>query len=697
MTSKVPQVSFVIPAYNAAGTLMATLDSLASQTMPDWEAVIVDDGSYDQTAELAQRRSQLDLRMRVIRQANGGASHARNRGIAEARGALVAFLDSDDWIAADFLETLVPLADEGRAVAYCAYRRILPSGRVSPVDWCPELEADPFGVLVQRCEPAIHCMLIGRDLLDAVGGFDTTLRTCEDWDLWLRIARTGTPFRGSPRPLASYRMRPFSLSTERAMGDDASRVMAIAMQPDPRVIKPASHYALGWQDAPGNRLAEQITRQCQRVAQGEQVDADWLATALGPDWREQAAVDPDDLISAIEAEAAKLPVLLRTVACQALLAAVRTRDFWLGCLLEDWRDMEHAARGAEAGGQGAGRWLAALIDIRRLPVAIDPVPGCDAVLLVCAPGTPARRDLALPLTVRLSREQLAQAILGLWGVAELARLARAWRSPLFLAAVVFEGAAMLLRHGTKSLDRVQRKRIAGTVMRRALARLIGGSAGSRVAVAPRDVAVLMFDTVMRGVAGVLATGIGTSQLAELLQLLAEEGYEAIGFEELAAARRGQQILPPRPLILVFADARSALDVDALATLPPAMKVAEVLFTPQEIVEELPAKAMADAPDISLRAGLRVRRMPIGSKSALRATQGWRAQLAAQCGPKSAVAAYCDVQGLSASILQQAGFQLVLSPGSEHARVEIVAPIIPALECCGSGAIGDVLENLRPAA
>jgi hypothetical protein len=693
----VPEVSFVIPAYNAAKTLLATIESLKAQTLDNWEAVIIDDGSRDNTWVLAHQQAQGDSRFRTVRQPNGGASHARNRGIWHARGALIAFLDADDWIAPDFLETLLPLAQEGRAVAYCAYRRILPSGRPSPVDWCPELETDPFGVLVQRCEPAIHCMLISRVLLQTVGGFDVTLRTCEDWDLWLRIARTGIPFRGSPKALASYRMRPYSLSTERIMSDDASRVLAIASSHDPRVPNPAPPLASGWPDAPGRRLAAELARQFARLASGRDLESGWLASALGPGWRARAAADASDLVEAIEAAAAVHAPMEPAAACAALLYAVRRADPWVGDLLEDRQHMEYVAKHAVQGAVGRGRWIGMPVDVRRLPERIDPGPSSDALLLICAPGTPMRRNLALPLVEPVSRAQLVQALVSLWGVSDLARAARAWRAPLFLWYLLLESCGALLRYPGGFIHRTAVRRLAGSVMRRSLARFMGASPGPEPVRRAADVAVLMFDEIIVGTAGVLSSAIGTDQLADLLQLLAAEGYQTIGFEELDAARQGRGRLPLRPLILVFADARGALDAAALAALPPTLTTAEVLFTPEEIAAGLPGQVVASHKTLSLRAGLRARRMPIATASALAATQQWRADLARQGGVRSGVAAYCDVDGVGASVLEKAGFRLILSPGSAHARSDVLTPIIPALECCGSGAIGDVLETLRPAA
>ena len=104
-----PAVSVVIPARNAAATLDAALDSLHAQTMPDWEAIVVDNGSTDGTATVAHTHAARDPRVRLLRAEAGGASAARNAALAIARGRHLLFLDADDWIAPTHLERLLGL------------------------------------------------------------------------------------------------------------------------------------------------------------------------------------------------------------------------------------------------------------------------------------------------------------------------------------------------------------------------------------------------------------------------------------------------------------------------------------------------------------------------------------------------------------------------------------------------------------
>ncbi len=91
--------SIVVPAFNAAATLPETLDSLSAQSFGDFEIIVVDDGSTDGTAAVAEAHAKGDRRVRIVQQNNRGLAGARNTGIAHARGALIGFCDSDDrWM-----------------------------------------------------------------------------------------------------------------------------------------------------------------------------------------------------------------------------------------------------------------------------------------------------------------------------------------------------------------------------------------------------------------------------------------------------------------------------------------------------------------------------------------------------------------------------------------------------------------------
>ncbi|MGB0134615.1 glycosyltransferase family 2 protein [Dokdonella sp.] len=125
-------VSVIMPAWNAAGFMSRSIDSVLVQTRADLELVIVDDCSTDDTPALIERHATADARVRLIRMAsNSGVAAARNAGIAAARGEFLAFLDSDDWWHPRKLELQIgQMRQSGARVSYCTYQRMAEDGRV---------------------------------------------------------------------------------------------------------------------------------------------------------------------------------------------------------------------------------------------------------------------------------------------------------------------------------------------------------------------------------------------------------------------------------------------------------------------------------------------------------------------------------------------------------------------------------------
>ncbi|HEX5925414.1 MAG TPA: glycosyltransferase, partial [Baekduia sp.] len=231
-------VSVVIPAYQAAETLEETLASLAAQTHEHWEAIVVDDGSRDATLAVAQSVAARDPRVRPLPKANAGVSAARNAGIAEARHPWLLFLDADDLLVPHALERFVDAVTGASSydLAYSGWERLMADGR--RVDETMAMEpADLFGMFAQTCAFAIHACLVRRSLVTALGGFDESLVTCEDWDLWQRLVRTGARAVQIPERLAVYRARPQSASNNPVrMIEDGFRVIDRGHGPDDRVV-----------------------------------------------------------------------------------------------------------------------------------------------------------------------------------------------------------------------------------------------------------------------------------------------------------------------------------------------------------------------------------------------------------------------------------------------------------------------------
>ena len=187
-------ISVIIPVYNTRQYLSACLDSLLAQTYADLELLFIDAGTTDGSSELRDSFAEKDSRIRVIHQENGGVCAARNRGIAEARGAWLSFIDSDDTLDPTLYSTLMELAQTHCVrIAHCSYNRIT-DGVVKPI-------GNSGMVHVQDTVQALECLLTGklfvgscwtklydRTLFETVR-FPTGIRTNEDMLVNFRLLR----------------------------------------------------------------------------------------------------------------------------------------------------------------------------------------------------------------------------------------------------------------------------------------------------------------------------------------------------------------------------------------------------------------------------------------------------------------------------------------------------------------------------
>ena len=193
-----PRVSVVIPAYNRAATIEAAVRSVLDQSFADFEAIVVDDGSTDGTLRMLDAIE--DPRLRILcQETNRGVSAARNLGISAARAPWVAFQDSDDLWRADKLARQMARLEfyEREAVAfpvaiYCGME-IEERGGSSyvPRRNLSHRDGDVLLELVRRSFISTQTLIVRRDILQDVGGFDEDLRALVDWDLMLRVAQRG--------------------------------------------------------------------------------------------------------------------------------------------------------------------------------------------------------------------------------------------------------------------------------------------------------------------------------------------------------------------------------------------------------------------------------------------------------------------------------------------------------------------------
>ena len=237
----------MIPARNAARTITDTLVSVCAQACGSWEALVVDDGSTDETARIAGEFALRDARIRVISQPGSGESAARNTGIAHARYDWLLFLDADDWISPLHLERLTGELERHPELdaVHCGSVRVAPDGTEVSDNYSPPA-GDLFPTLAQRAAFPVHACIVRRSLVEKVGRFDTSLRKSADWDLWQRIARGGARFGAVREVLAFYRMQPHSASMEaEQLLRDGLQVLRRGHGPDPRVSDPHAAYAHG--------------------------------------------------------------------------------------------------------------------------------------------------------------------------------------------------------------------------------------------------------------------------------------------------------------------------------------------------------------------------------------------------------------------------------------------------------------------
>lgn len=209
-----PLSSVVIAAYNCAATIGEALDSVLVQTFQDFEVIVVDDGSTDETSAEVKRYLG-DPRVCLVRQHNQGPAAARNTGIRRSRGAYVSLLDSDDMWLSHYLEAMIDALDKHPAAGFAFTRAWVlerAANRIKRRPW-------PWSVpVVDRAEQLLRGLIehnfiwnsvtVRREVLADVGAYDPALPGCEDYELWLRLAAEGYDAAYVPGPLCVGSDRP---------------------------------------------------------------------------------------------------------------------------------------------------------------------------------------------------------------------------------------------------------------------------------------------------------------------------------------------------------------------------------------------------------------------------------------------------------------------------------------------------------
>ncbi len=236
-----PTISVIIPAYNVDRYIEYTLESLKSQTLTDFEAIIVDDGSTDRTAEVVRTWIAKDPRFKLVQKPNGGLSSARNFGIRQAQSEYLALLDADDLYLPEKLSSHVAILDRHPQVGviYSESQAIKDDGTPTWIKLSGKpIDPDPLKALL--CKNFIghgSNAILRKAVIDDVGEFDETLTSVEDLDLWLRIASSRQwKFYRVPAVHCYYRVRPAGLSFNvDHMQHTQERVMGNAFVRDPAI------------------------------------------------------------------------------------------------------------------------------------------------------------------------------------------------------------------------------------------------------------------------------------------------------------------------------------------------------------------------------------------------------------------------------------------------------------------------------
>lgn len=233
-----PTISVVIPAYNGSKTILETLDSLFKQTFTDFEIIVIDDGSTDNMVELLKQIS--DPRLRVISFTNGGLPVARNRGIDQAQGEFITFIDADDLWTPDKLETQYQaLQAYPEAGVVYSWTSFIDENSNFLFAWEPlYYQGDVYADLLQQNFISSGSnIMVRRQYIQAAGYFDPNLKSVEDWDYYLRLAAL-CPFAVVPKYQILYRRSLQSMTAKVDVMESANLiVIERAFQQAPERLK----------------------------------------------------------------------------------------------------------------------------------------------------------------------------------------------------------------------------------------------------------------------------------------------------------------------------------------------------------------------------------------------------------------------------------------------------------------------------
>jgi glycosyltransferase involved in cell wall biosynthesis len=284
MGSKIlePDVTVILPAYNAAQYISETIDSVLNQSYQNFELLVIDDGSTDNTADLVRAYVQQDSRVQIISQPNQGVSAARNHGIDRAVGEFLAFLDADDLWVPDKLEAHVRhlCSDDRLGMSFA---------RIEYIDSESKRTGQKSNLRLKNIQPQhfyqdnLACtpsnVVIRRVVLQEIGGFDSDLSGLADIDLFLRVSCSGWTVEGLDEVLVYYRFHPNGMSSQlKRMEDEWHRFNAKVAIYNPSLVQK-------YHPSAEAMVLRSLARQSLRFKLDPDVGIDFINRALSADWK----------------------------------------------------------------------------------------------------------------------------------------------------------------------------------------------------------------------------------------------------------------------------------------------------------------------------------------------------------------------------------------------------------------------------
>jgi glycosyltransferase involved in cell wall biosynthesis len=245
-------ISVVIPAYNAARFLRATLESVLGQSYPIVECIVVDDGSVDSTADIV---GEFEDRVTLLSQTNQGVAAARNNGVLAATSEFIALCDADDVWRQDKLELQVRALAENPEASAALCGLVIVDAKLKPIDEppTPDFPSLDLAALVHHRagefpSASASTMLVRRDALIAAGLYDGTLSDAADWDLVVRLRKVG-PFVGTTERATFYRVHEGAMTRQVRLGATDNRRLFEKFAQDAEIIRSMGgdfHRARAW-------------------------------------------------------------------------------------------------------------------------------------------------------------------------------------------------------------------------------------------------------------------------------------------------------------------------------------------------------------------------------------------------------------------------------------------------------------------